>query len=368
MRIAFDHQIFSWQEYGGVSRYICRLAQGFAASHDNDVHIVAPLYVNRYLAHTARPVKIWGIPTPYIPRTRRMLRATNALLARPALNYLSPDIVHETYYSIRGIAPAVSKIVLTVHDMIHERFPEFFSAKDPTQLEKQAAVQRADHVICVSKQTQSDLIEFLGIAPEKTSVVHHGFALTTIQESPPIEAVDRPYLLYVGHRAGYKNYESLLRAVAASSALRRNFSIVCFGGGAFNRREIALANDLGLPEMSMRHVAGSDTLLAQLYRGAEAFIYPSRYEGFGIPPLEAMSFDCPVACSNSSSIPEVVGNAGAYFDPNDVDSMRTTIENLVLSQSLRKQLVDAGRERLNAFSWARCSEESLNIYNRLLGN
>ena len=123
---------------------------------------------------------------------------------------------------------------------------------------------------------------------------------------------------------------------------------------------------LGFDKGDVYQVSGSDAILAGLYQNAKAFVYPSLYEGFGIPLLEAMSFDCPVACSSVSSIPEVVGDAGAYYDPTNIDDMCKTIEQLVMDESLRKQLIMAGRERIKAFSWERCAAETLEVYRRVL--
>ncbi len=116
----------------------------------------------------------------------------------------------------------------------------------------------------------------------------------------------------------------------------------------------------------VHHVSGDDAVLAGYYRMASAFVYPSLYEGFGIPPLEAMSFDCPVVCSGVSSIPEVVGNAGEMFDPYDPDSIRMAIERVVSDDALRQTLIARGKERLKLFSWKRCAQETLDIYRRVL--
>ncbi len=366
MRIAFDYQIFGWQKYGGVSRYLCELARELATTYKQDVNIVAPLYVNQYLKIVKDEISVWGMPIASIPKTGRVVRAANSLLVKPLLKYLHPDIVHETYYSKVTSAPKNAKVIITVHDMIHERLPWSFSSEDPIRQEKALAVKRADHVICVSRHTQRDLIELLDISPAKTSVIHLGFSLTTDQVIESSATNGKSYLLYVGHRGGYKNFERLLKSVATSSILKSDFCIVCFGGGAMTSQEKALISELGFTERDVIHLSGSDALLAGLYKNAMAFVYPSLYEGFGIPPLEAMSFDCPVACSNSSSIPEVVGNAGIYFDPNDIEDMRNTIEKLVTNDTLRKQLISAGRERIKMYSWRQCASKTLDIYRKVL--
>jgi glycosyltransferase involved in cell wall biosynthesis len=113
-------------------------------------------------------------------------------------------------------------------------------------------------------------------------------------------------------------------------------------------------------------MSGDDALLSRLYRQATAFVYPSLYEGFGIPPLEAMSFDCPVVCSNTSSIPEVVGDAARLFDPADIDALRAAIEAVVGSPDLRDNLVRRGRKRIRHFSWDRTAMETMDIYRELV--
>jgi glycosyltransferase involved in cell wall biosynthesis len=291
----------------------------------------------------------------------------NSFLAWPTMRYFQPDIVHETYYSSRRTAPQSAKVVLTVYDMIHERFNDYFSKDDSTSQTKALAVARADHVICISEQTRQDLVELLGVDPAKTSVVHLGCGLTHREESKrKLDSASRPFLLYVGFRVGYKNFERLLQAYAASSTLRNDFDLVCFGGGELTSKEKSLFHRLGLPIESVRHVSGDDGLLAGYYRAASAFICPSLYEGFGIPLLEAMSLECPIVCSCLSSIPEVVGNAGEMFDPHEIDSIRIAIERVVNDDALRELLISRGKERSKLFSWKRCAQETFAVYWRLL--
>ncbi len=161
----------------------------------------------------------------------------------------------------------------------------------------------------------------------------------------------RPFLLYVGLREGYKNFHRLLAAYSRSQLLKRDFDLVCFGGGALGGEERSRARDLGVPTARLRYVSGGDEALAQLYASAAALVYPSVYEGFGIPPLEAMSVGCPVICSNSSSLPEVVGDAAELFDPLDEDQIRSAMERVVMSEGLRKDLSERGRRRCALFSW-----------------
>jgi glycosyltransferase involved in cell wall biosynthesis len=365
MKILYDHQIFTMQEYGGISRYFFELADNIAKAQEAEIRIVSPLYVNSYLESASPRLQITGTKVPVIRRTGRIYRALNRALASPLAGHYHPDLVHETYYSSLAMAPKGCKVVLTVFDMIHERFGDYFPPHDSTSKDKAAAVKRADHVICISEHTRQDLMSILGVPPVKTSVIHLGFSLS--KTVPQFGRGDtRPFLLYVGARGGYKNFEGLLRAYAESIKLKNDFDLICFGGEAFTNKEISLFQQLGLAINAVRQVSGSDAVLAGYYQAASTFVYPSLYEGFGIPPLEAMSFNCPVVCSNVSSIPEVVGNAGLMFDPNDTQSIGLAIEQVVGNSALRKVLIARGQERIKQFSWERCAQETLDVYRKVL--
>ena len=366
MKIAFDQQIFIWQEYGGISRYAYQLAAELATSCNQEVALVCPLHVTHYLAAHPNELKVFGTKAPSRFRSGRLFRAVNLVASWLIMRWFRPSIVHETYYSARKVAPPGAKVVLTVYDMIHERYPCDFPESDSTSHQKRLAVAQADHVICISKQTQKDLIEFFGVPPKKTSVVYLGFALTETLDHPMrVGEPESSYLLYVGNRSGYKNFGNLLQAYAASPLLLKNFNLVCFGGCPLAKVERDRIESLGIPLKNVRHMAGDDAALKDAYRKAAAFVYPSLYEGFGIPPLEAMSFGCPVICSNSSSIPEVVGDAGEMFDPNDAESMRSTLERVMADPSLREVMVGRGYERIKQFSWERCARETLNVYQQV---
>ncbi|MCX7174815.1 MAG: glycosyltransferase family 1 protein [Proteobacteria bacterium] len=368
MRIAYDHQIFGWQQYGGISRYFYELAREMASTCRQETGIIAPFYVNRYLANAPVELRITGIASPYLPKSGRFYRMVNAVIAAPLLRRFRPDIVHETYYANSGVAPRGAKVVLTVFDMIHERFKESISAFDPVSREKIQAVKRADHVICISEQTRSDLLEMIDIDPARTSVVYLGFSLTDTAAGQHHKiATPRPFLLYVGKRGGYKNFEGLLKAYAASPRLRAEVDLVCFGGGGWTSAERDLMQHLRIPADRVTQVSGDDAVLQAYYRAARAFVFPSLYEGFGLPPLEAMSFDCPVICSGVSSIPEVVGDAAATFDPYDAEAMRGAIERVVGDDEFRRSLILRGRGRIEIFSWARCAQETLDVYRKVLG-
>ncbi|MDV7199727.1 glycosyltransferase family 1 protein [Roseovarius sp. 10] len=372
MKISYDTQIFCSQTYGGVSRYFCEIASRLFEDPGLEISIAAPLYINSYLPNLPSGI-VTGFRAPRVERfnskyLKLLFRGAGLMLGDIALRTQCPDIVHETYYFAQPLGPRHARRVLTIYDMIHERFPSDFPLADKTSRYKAAAAKRADHVICISEATRADVIEFLNLPPEKISVIHLGFDLM----KPRTEAfaklggkTDGPFLLYVGNRGGYKNFLRLLDAYASSPTLRYQFKLVCFGGGPFSAEEREKITRLHLTSDQVVQFGGNDEILSGLYARASAFVYPSLYEGFGIPPLEAMSHGCPVVCAATSSIPEVVGNGGEYFDPADIGSIRESIERVVGSESHRDVLVRKGRARLDSFSWDRCAHETLNVYRRL---
>lgn len=370
LKIAFDQQVFLLQEYGGISRYLCNIAKYFAQTSNIESRVFAPIHFNKNL-HPIKNLTHSGLLLPMLhPKLMRISMEASKYMARFSMNNYSPDIIHETYYTHDNFKPKGSTRVLTVYDFIHERYPDMFNHGHLTVEAKKAAVQRADHVICISESTQRDLIEFCDIDKAKTSITYLGvdniFNSTDNNPSLITQNSTKPYLLYVGSRTGYKNFNGFLEAFSLSSKFSKEFNIVCFGGGIFTKDEYSLANNLGLDSTQLIHYGGSDRVLAQLYREATAFVYPSLYEGFGIPPLEAMSSHCPVVSSNTSSLPEVIGDAGEYFDPTNKDSMTAALENVLDSPSRQSELRTLGAERQKLFSWKKCANDTLDIYRGLL--
>ncbi|MGE4442602.1 MAG: glycosyltransferase family 4 protein [Desulfomicrobium sp.] len=362
MRIVYDHQIFDSQRYGGISRYFFELARHIAGLDGTDVKVVSPLFINEYLLSARVPVT--GVHVPQIRRTGRIYRESNQWLAPRIMRRFRPDLIHETYYSHDTVAPSQTKVVITIHDMIHELFPECFSARDDTRIKKAIAARRADHIICVSENTRQDLIDFLGVDPAKTSVIHHGYEL--LAASTGLRRCEKPYILFVGGRSGYKNFDRLLQAYAASPPIYEKFQLVAFGGGALTRRERSRIQELGGGRWQVRHFSGGDEVLADLYEAAHVFVYPSLYEGFGIPALEAMSVGCPVICSDQSSLPEVVGDAAGFFDPESVDSIVVELTCALFDSAYRQGLIEKGMRRCEKFSWQRCAQETLAVYRGVL--
>jgi glycosyltransferase involved in cell wall biosynthesis len=243
---------------------------------------------------------------------------------------VDPDVYHPTYYRVpRGIS---AEVVVTIHDMIPERFPKVGGIFNRyVRTVKRDALAKASHVIAVSENTKRDLVRMTDIGSGDVTVIPPApnpyFRETEdVSVKLPAGVTDREYFLYVGRRGSYKNFLTLLRAYGKWSA-NDDIGLVAAGG----RDEWSEAERTVIAEYGIRdrvHLVGtvSQEKLYTLYCDALAFVYPSKYAGFGFPPLEAMLCDTPVVVSNSASIPEVVGNAGYSVDPCD----ETTLSNGLL--------------------------------------
>lgn len=365
MKIAYDHQIFAGQAYGGISRYFCEIAERIGAFQYCDVTVYAPFYVNVFVKSTPQAV-LRGVRIPDVPRTRRLRERLGAAVVKQTLRHSPPDVVHETYYTDTTVAPKSSRIVVTVHDMINEKLPLLMSPRDMTTQLKVEAVRRADHIICVSETTKRDLIDILGIGSSNISVIYHGWSLR-IPEWKQIcyDRARNPFVLYVGLRGGYKNFQKFLQAYGDSPSLKHDFKLVCFGGPTFSKGEMDSITKLGL-HGRVSWVSGDDCTLRTLYSSATCLVYPSLYEGFGIPVVEAMGYGCPVVCSSAGSLPEVAADAAEYFDPSDSESIRMSIQNVVYSEDRCNTLIARGRRRAMQFSWERCARETFEVYSSLI--
>lgn len=356
--MVFDHRIFAYQRYGGISRAYVRLVQHLP-EFGVDSKIISPLYLTEYVRELPNGA-VWGRQIAPSDKGTRRAFVMGEVLHRPLALAYGADIVHETYYHPRRVAPKRARIVTTIHDMIHE-FDLGSEISRAVKRDMALGVARADKIICISESTRRDLLKVHPEVAAKTEVIWHGF---DPNRAPPSAAAPhpRPYLLYVGMRwRGYKNFEGLVAAIASSPALREGFDLFCAGGGPFNAKELQLIESAGLAgKVSQRDV--DDEMLQASYRHAHMFIYPSLYEGFGMPPLEAMAADCPVVCMAVSSMPEVCGDAAEYADPKNPESLQGAIERVAFSPERAEALRGAGGERLKLFSWRECARRHSEIY------
>jgi glycosyltransferase involved in cell wall biosynthesis len=361
IRVVLDHQIFAGQKYGGISRYLSSMVP-LLSDYGCDAKIVAPLYINSYLRHVPRDLVV-GMPIPQFRGAGRLARAVDDFLARPLARALGARVVHETYYKSKLQVPRNASVVLTVHDMIHELFPN--TIPDQNTIERKAcAIARADRIICISESTRQDLLRFFPEVESRISVILHGFGEELSISVKPMENSGRPYILHVGPRSAYKNFSALLEAFAQSPRLRTDFDLVCIGGGKWTPSETDAIRHHSLKQ-SVRQCHASDAELKRWFRGAEVFVYPSIYEGFGLSPLEAMAANCPVVAVRASSIPEVCGTAAELAEEGSSEALRAAIEAVVYSPTRANELRGEGQTRLTHFSWDRTAAETAAVYREI---
>ncbi len=273
-------------------------------------------------------------------------------------------IFHPTYYNSYFLKYIGNyPYVITVHDMIHEIFPEFCSDSDIMIQEKKATITRATRIIAISENTKRDIIRLLHIDADKIDVIYHGTSMRPFSGKQRLKLPER-FLLYVGDRTPYKNFDRFIKAFSILQKNDPDLYVVCTGH-SIKRPEKEALSRLGVLDRIV-HIKASDQALSELYSRALLFVYPSLYEGFGIPILEAYANHCPVALSNASCFPEIAGEAGAYFEPESVDSIYETISSLLDSDGERTALIQAGKERLKRYSWQKTAEQTGQVYRQVM--
>jgi glycosyltransferase involved in cell wall biosynthesis len=266
--------------------------------------------------------------------------------------------------------PKDVETIVTIHDLAFKYFPEHFPKKDQRRLHMFAdfAVKHADKLIAVSESTKRDILKWYpDVSESKIKVIYHGFesnlSLQRLVDETALKHYrleSKKYLLYVGAIQPRKNIQVLLEAFAVERKRHSNMKLVLAGEKAWLWQETLTAIE--------RHPFREDiivtgtiafTELATLYTSAKMFVFPSLYEGFGIPVLEAMAVGIPVICANNSSLPEVGGDAAFYFDAQNVSELALHIESLWTEETLCEDMVRKGYENIKKFSWDKCARETM---------
>jgi glycosyltransferase involved in cell wall biosynthesis len=294
-----------------------------------------------------------------------------ALIDRLSLCHFPSGIVPYRF----PVPAIVTGFDLTWHRMAHLFEP---ALSDLLRAAYGVSMRRADHVIAVSECTRRDLMGLYGTPPDRITVVPLAPDPLMRPLDPQVAAatctrydLTRPYLLYVGSFYPNKNLPSLLRAYHAAFEARADRPQLILVGPPSPREALealmASARATGLSDhvRYLGYVPRAD--MPALYSGALAFVFPSLYEGFGLPPLEAMACGTPVVCSKAASLPEVVGDAALVFDPADEDEISAALARIVADESLREDLAGRGLARSRHFSWERTASETWAVYERVIG-
>lgn len=359
MKVLFDHQIFSSQKTGGISRYFYNLIH-YIQSLPNDIECEVPVKFsdNVYLKKSKQAP---AAPPLFLKKDfkgkKYLLERINRFYTTKNLKENDFDLFFPTYYNTYFLKNLKKPYVLTVHDMTHELFPENFKKyNDFTLLYKKKAIENASHLIAISQNTKKDLLALYKIPEEKISVVHHGIEQTYTSQIFP--GIPQQYFLFVGERGGYKNFDVVIKALAALD--NKEICLLCTGK-EFSSGEINLLRKFDLVHR-VKSFYLSDSELNYLYEKAIALIYPSLYEGFGYPLLEAMRAKCIVLSSNSSCLPEVGGDAALYFAPNDIEDLIIRMQFLIdMSEKDKELWISKGLTNLGRFTLEDSMKKTISI-------
>ncbi|MDJ0338359.1 glycosyltransferase family 1 protein [Cryobacterium sp. PH31-O1] len=361
MRVKFDDQIFVSQVRGGISSYFAWLVREFRSNACYNVEVTGlPVFSKTSGAHDAlgsRPFPINILNRP------RILSFANGLARSPRLR---PDLVHSTYYNSRHLAKG-HKRVMTVHDMSPEILPDKFALGDAHKYKAQQ-VTEADAILCVSETTKNDLLSYFPKISAPIFVTPLAVGDPFLGELPTVTSMletPRTFVLFVGARFSYKGFDVFLKAFAL---LREDLDVglVLVGGNPLDNLERQQIRALNLGK-NFLHCSPTDADLATIYRRATVFVYPSFYEGFGLPILEALACSCPIVISNAPALLEVAGDAARVFPRGDERALAAEMLSVV-DHAERTQVLQAlGLNRVAEFSWQKTAELTRNAYQQVLG-
>lgn len=355
LRVLFDGRAFMQQRRSGMTRYFAELLAAFQTHPHLRVRPVTPYRFVSNLHVAESDSRFHAVPLPHRWR-------------EPVLNGLNRPWVKDgagadVRHAVSHLGPVpVDKVpvVLTVHDFTYELMPELFDDVSADLQRKAQWLDAASAVVCVSETTRADLERFHPEFDRPVVVAPHAVSAGFFEaKAGPMRGVPERYLLHVGNRHRHKNVGLLLKAFAEISRRDRGIHLVMSGAGL--PEELEVINELGITDRT-HLVKVSDSRLGALYAGAEAFVFPSLYEGFGLPLLEAMAAGCPVVMSDIPASVEVAGDAAMAVDPHDVDGLAAALERLLGDRALSDRMRHEGRRRAQTYSWDRSAQITATAY------
>jgi len=355
LRILMDPQAFLMQQYGGVSRYMTELYKRFLLKEHIEVKLPVLYSENIYLREEQLAPRFLSF------FHKRKFKGKARLLHYTVHQYSKKKVVAElkrqqfdvffpTSNDVYFLKHLEQKpFVMTVHDMINELFPGKASRDKLTVKNKLLLMQQAAKIMAVSQNTKNDILKLYPFIDEaRIDVIYLAQSLTgahkTVKDLPP------DYILFVGSRVGYKNFDFFIEAIAPILENDKTLSLICAGGGSFSKEEKTRINKIGLSNRVIQRDFTNDELAAY-YKAARVFVFPSAYEGFGIPVLEAMYCGCPVVLPYHSSFPEVAGDAGVFFELNNKKDLADKVMLILNNGSLRTEYIQKGKVQEAKFSW-----------------
>ncbi len=360
INILLDHQTFDMQKFGGISRYFANIFH-YSQTDSNLNAEISILKTNNFYLRDDQFSKN-PLTNYWLQKQSRHFKF-NRKYSIQKIRENQFDILHPTYYDPYFLEHVKKPVVITVHDMIHELYPEFFNAYDEFTTFKRLTINRADHIIAISETTKRDLQKIFAIPDEKISVVYHGINIDLKPTLPKLAILNSSYILYIGDRAGYKNFFRFLHAFKQTNAIHKDVHLVCTGS-PFNaiEKEFLIRNNIA---DKIIYVSASDEDLDALYQHALCYISPSLLEGFGFPILEAFTNTCLTLLSDTSCFREIAGDAALYFDPYSIDDITKVLLQAIEDSSLKPKMCARGNQQMLKFSLEKSMIETKAVYEKL---
>ncbi len=362
MKVLYDYGAFL-TKYGGIAKYFCETIDILKDQEDFEYNI-SLLWSSSYLLKEKQlALSRAFFSTKPFKGKRTLQTIVNRTYSLKKILSGKYDIFHPTGFDDYFIKYNKKPTVITIHDMIQEKF---FDKNHREIAIKRKQIENSTHIITVSENTKKDLIEIYNVDKQKISVVYHGVKIPTDSDYKEIDTGFDQYILYVGTRYWYKNFNNFVEAVAPILNSKKSLGLVCTGW-KFKEYEKNLFKEKNI-EKQVKVLEVSNKELNSLYKNALVFVFPSFYEGFGIPVIEAFANNCPVCLSNASCFPEIAGDAALYFDPNNIEDIREQIGKLLHNATLRESLIETGKERVKNFNWEESAKRTYLIYDKVLNN
>lgn len=359
MKILYDYQTFKYR-FGGIARYHYELSKGLERQGCK-TQIATIFTQSEYLIKDSRYNVVNLLGYKEFKGRYKLSNFVEDLNRKYSLNQIKKnryDLFHPTYYDPYFLPHLQKPLVVTVHDFVHEKYDQ---ARTIDIANKKLLIEKADKIIAISQNTKNDILTYYNPPEEKVQVIYHGIhKASDAYLNNPYGA----YILFVGDRNGYKNFKNFFKASVPILKKDRNLHLICTGRPFTDaENEFIQSNEV---KGQVIQKSASDRELGSLYRHARVFVYPSLYEGFGMPILEAFSNGCPICISEASCFPEIARDAACYFDPFSVESIQEAIEKVIYDVNFRNTLIDRGNKLYPKFSWDKTIQQTMELYQQLV--
>ena len=361
MKVLYDHQIFQMQNFGGISRYFYELLSESQRLNLYQAKLPRIISANEYLV-SDQAFNVHSFGKKFHQKAYRGINLVNKASSRMTFAFDNFDIFHPTFFETYFLGHTKKPFVITIYDLINEIYPQYFLNNSALLEKRKMLMQKAQRIIAISQNTKNDIMKFYDIPESKIDVTYLAESLSKVT-SKKVDGLPSRYLLFVGNRGGYKNFENFYQAVVPLLKQNADLVVVCAGGNSFNTEEQQRMETDKL-KMQFQYIAfKTNEDLKYLYEKALCFVFPSLYEGFGIPVLEAFAAGCLVCVSKNSSLKEIVGEAGLYFNPNSPEDIRASLS---MALSLQKDNIYTKKAALELakYSWEITCTETYKVYQK----